>query len=368
MNDKRKRIIHANLNNLGGAFSVAYEAQKQLKDEYIFDYFSSEEFSKNDIYNHLVAMGSKCMGGVNYKNRLFKQYEVYKTFKDYLLTNHYDFVHIHADTAWKISVYYLAAKKAGVDNIVVHSHSSGINGHYKLINYILHCITKGIVKKAKYKCACSDIAAKWMFDTSDDVRIIRNGVDIEKYKYNVKSREKIRNDLGIKGKKVIGTVSDFSQQKNPKFIYKIIKQFKDNPEYAFLMVGNRKECILKEYIDEDRTIENVFFAGMVINPQDYLSAMDVFILPSKFEGLPMCALEAQVSGLYTFVSDKVSMQTQCSKYFERIELNEKKWKNEIDKKSIKYDRTQINNFLDFEKASSSTMAEKFKELYSGGIL
>ena len=87
--DNRKRIMQANLNNQGGAFSVAYEVQQQLQKEYIFDYFSSDKFVENDIYKHLLSMGSRCVGGVECKSRFLKQYEVYKAFKEYLKNNRY---------------------------------------------------------------------------------------------------------------------------------------------------------------------------------------------------------------------------------------------------------------------------------------
>lgn len=269
MNTK-KRILQANLNNQGGAFSVAYEAQKELQDEYIFDYFFPDDFVENDVYDHLLSMESRCVGKLNCKNRFLKQYEIYKSFYRYLCENNYDTVHIHSDTAWKISVYYLAAKRADIPRIVVHSHSSGINGHYKTINYLLHLIAKPIIKSAKYKCACSKIAAQWMFDTTDNVSIIRNGVDINKFKFNLAARESIRKKLKIDGKIVIGSVSDFSPQKNPEFILDLVKSFQNDNQYVFLFVGNRESgCDLKKLVDNDICVNNVIFAGAVTNVPDY---------------------------------------------------------------------------------------------------
>ena len=362
--DTRKRILQANLNNQGGAFSVAYEAQKELQNEFIFDYYFPDDFIINNIYRHLVDMGSKCVGKLECKNRFFKQYEIYKSFYNYLINNDYDTVHIHSDTAWKISIYYLAAKKANIKKIVVHSHSSGINGHYKNVNHLLHLISKPIVKSAKYRCACSKIAAKWMFDTTKNVSIIRNGVDIDKFKFNSEARENIRKNLNIEGKIVIGSVSDFSYQKNPEFIYRLVKAFQNNNQYIFLFVGNRASgCDLKKLIDDDDSIKNVIFAGAVTNVPDYLSAMDIFILPSRFEGLPMCALEAQVNGLYTIVSEKITNETKCSKYFRRLNMNTKIWKQEIQREYVVSERNDIGSFLDFEKACSTNMAEEFKKIY-----
>lgn len=363
-NIMKKRVLQANLNNQGGAFSVAYEAQKELQEEYVFDYFFPDKFIKNEIYEHLISMGSRCIGEIKSKNRLLKQYIVYKEFYKCLCKNNYDIVHIHSDTAWKISVYYLAAKKANTKRIVVHSHSSGINGHYRCLNYILHILAKPIIKNAKYKCACSDVAAQWMFDNTEKVTIIRNGVDIEKYKFNTVSRTQIRKKMKIDDKIVIGSVSDFSYQKNPEFIFQLIKEFYNNDKYLFLFVGNRPErCKLKKLVEKEKKIKNVIFAGAVTNVQDYLSAMDIFILPSRFEGLPMCALEAQVNGVYTIISDKVSEETKCSQHFSRLKLCVSAWKNEIENIDLKYDRNIMSDYVK-EKASSSNMANEFKRIYT----
>lgn len=89
--------------------------------------------------------------------------------------------------------------------------------------------------------------------------------------------------------------------------------------------------------------------------------MDIFILPSRFEGLPMCALEAQVSGLFTIVSNNVTEETECSSYFGRLPLNLDAWIEMIEKIDLNYAREDLNQYLDIEKASSSNMAEQFRK-------
>ena len=85
----KERILQANLNNLGGAFSVAYEAQKKLTDEYVFDYFFPDAFVQNAVYEDLMRMGSKCVGEISCSNRFLKQYTIYKTLLQYLNENEY---------------------------------------------------------------------------------------------------------------------------------------------------------------------------------------------------------------------------------------------------------------------------------------
>ncbi len=365
MND-RKRILHANINNQGGAFSLIYQAQIELQDRFVFDYFSSNEFIDNEVYKKLQKMGSKCTGGINSRNRFFRQYKIYQTFRAYLMENLYDFVHIHADTAWKISIYYLAAKKAGIKNIIVHSHSSGINGHFRLINYILHVLMRPCVKKAKYKCACSKMAARWMYQTEKNVNLIQNGVDVDKYKFDLSNRINIRNNYKIKDDQiVIGTVSDFSYPKNPEYIYRIITQLGASMDYVFFLVGDGPgKNKLEEKIYKSGLQDKTIFIGMVTNVEAYLSAMDIFILPSRFEGLPICALEAQVSGLYTIISDKVTPETKFSKYFESIEFDIDKWINQIKKVKLGYDRSNQKDYLISERMKITETANQLELLYN----
>lgn len=364
--DNRKRILHVNLNNQGGAFSLIYQAQIKLNDKFVFDYFSANDFIDNNVYRELKKMGSKCIGGIICNNRFLKQYKIYKALKDYLKTEPYEFVHIHADTAWKILIFLFAAQHMGIKSIVAHSHSSGVGGHFRGINYMLHIFSRAYIKKANYKCACSKIAARWMFKTEKNVLFIRNSIDIEQYKYNFEKRKLIRNKYGFSDDEiVIGTVGDFSYPKNPKFIYKLIKKLVLEKNYKFLLIGDgpgKKE--LQKRTSNRIFSGNVNFSGMITNVEDYLCAMDIFILPSRFEGLPICALEAQANGLYTIISDKVSPETKCSEYFISLELKVDKWYEHISKLNLKYDRSRQAEFLNLQQIGIRKTAKQLELLYS----
>lgn len=364
--DDRRRVLHTNVNNQGGAFSLVYQAQTKLQDKFAFDYFSPNEFIDNDVYKKLQSMGSRCIGGISSKSRFLKQYKIYKVLRNYLTENLYDFVHIHADTAWKMSVYYLAAKRAGVKNIIVHSHSSGISGHFRFINYMLHILTRPVIKRAKYKCACSKIAARWMYQTEQDVIFIQNGVDIDKYKFDLSNRNSIRDHYKIgMNQVVIGTVGDFSYPKNPGYLYQIITKLGIKKNYIFLLVGDgpgkRK---LEEKVQRKKLQDKVIFTGMVTNTEAYLSAMDIFVLPSRFEGLPMCVLEAQMSGLYTIVSDRITPEARCSKYFDSIKLDINQWIDRIKKIKPGYDRNHQQEYLISERVKITETARQLEILYN----
>ena len=116
----------------------------------------------------------------------------------------------------------------------------------------------------------------------------------------------------------------------------------------------KTELPKKEYIGQEVCTELL---------PNYLSAMDVFIMPSRFEGLPMSALEAQVNGLYTLVSNNISKETKCSSKFYSLNFNVKDWKQLIEKFDYKQDRKDLSYFLDVDKATSSNMSNCFKSIY-----
>lgn len=365
-----ERILQANLSNSGGAFSLIYCVQKKINEKgIVFDYFSQNHFKKNNIYNELIDMKSIITDEISCNNRLTKQINTYKTLRKYLKEHHYKYIHIHADTAWKAYIYLLAAKKEKIENIIVHSHSTGINGKYKIINYILHTICKKYINKyAAIKCACTPEAGKWMFGKSNEIIYVDNGIDINKFKFSEKNRINIRKRLGIKESDiVIGTVGDFSTAKNPWFLMKLLLKLSEN-KYKFILIGdgpNRRifESKIKNKIGEEKMKSKFYFSGAVSDPEKYLSAMDIFVLPSKFEGLPMSALEAQCNGLFVFVSNSVTKSVCHSKLCKRIPLSLEIWSNELKKiKNTSY-RDKAKQYINLSDISVDKTSIEIMRLY-----
>lgn len=342
----RKRILQANINNQGGAFSLMFQIQKRLSSEVVFDYFSPNSFIQNSTYEEIKKLGSRCIDDKIKGNKIIKQFNIYNEFNHFLANNYYEIVHIHADTAWKIAAYLLAAKKAHVNKIIVHSHSSGINGHYRFLNFLLHLVMRPyVIRLSNHKCACSNQAARWMFCTEKNVLLIKNGVDINKYRFNKSNREKIRKRYKLNNIKIIGTVSDYSWAKNPQFLFRLIKKLNNNSMYKFLLIGDGKgRQLLEEKLVKNNLHKNVIFTGMVTNTEEYLSAMDIFILPSRFEGLPISALEAQINGLYTIVSNKITREVQCSDNYQALSLNLKTWIRVITHLDLNYSRSNCEEY------------------------
>ena len=222
--------------------------------------------------------------------------------------NKYQIVHSNINT---LSVFPLfAAKKAGVPVRIAHNHSTAAKGETKknILKYILRPFSKVF---ATHYVACSEYAGEWLFGKkameSGKVTIFNNAIDLNKFKFDEKVRSEVRKELGIEDKFVIGHVGRLCFQKNQEFLIDIFEEVhRRDPNSVLLLIGDGED---REKIE--RKIKNLSGGGGVIllgNRTDVdrmYQAMDVFIFPSKYEGLGNVVVEAQVCGVPVIVSDNV---------------------------------------------------------------
>lgn len=230
------------------------------------------------------------------------------------------------------------AKKAGIPCRVVHSHNSYFMdyGKYRYIRLAIHKLNRLAVKKyATDFWACSNEAAKFFFlkkeIKSDNFKIIKNAIDTKRFLFSEKSRKKIRKQLNLKNKHVYIQVGRLHQQKNPMFSIEIFNEVLKKDENAVMIfVGNGelKETLLKR-IKELQIEEYVYFLGIRDDISDLISASDVFILPSLYEGLPIALIEAQCSGIPCLISENITRECDINKDINSfISLSDKeKWIN-----------------------------------------
>lgn len=310
-NIKRKtRILQVNLDGEGGAFSLMYQMQGELLSDYIFDFYWMGKFRKNAYTDALKKNGSRFFEANLRKNRLIGHFLTPFLFYKFLKAHKYDVVHINADTAFKLLIYAKPAKKAGCSKVILHSHSSGINGKFKLLKYVMHLLARPFLKKnSDVYLSCSDLASEWMFKSDNRaVEIIKNGVDIEKFKFSDDTRSLYRQKLLAENKIVIGMVGNLSYQKNPEFLIETLALLPKDM-YMVVFVGdgeNRKN--VEELVNAKGLSERVVFYGQTSEVNNLLNAFDIFAMPSRFEGLPVSGVEAQTNGLKCIFSDKITSE------------------------------------------------------------
>lgn len=299
-------------------------------------------------YDHEInLLGGKVYHAPRLYPQNFKSY--FKYMADFFEKHkEYTIVHSHIDAMSYLPL--LAAKKAGVKIRIAHSHSTSIDRDFKwpLKQYF----RKRLPSVATEFAACSKLAGKYLFN-DNSVKIIYNAIDIGKFVYDERVRKKKREEFGLNGKFVIGHVGRFTEAKNHKFIIEIFERvlLKKNSS-VLLLVGNGELMDeTNKYISEKNLSNNVIILSDRDDVQEIYQAMDVFVFPSKYEGLGMGAVEAEITGLVTYVSNKVPKEVKISDNLEFLKLNKEIW---IDKLLglESYDRhTCYNKNYDIKEAT-----------------
>ena len=232
------------------------------------------------------------------------------------------------------------AYKCNVSTRIVHCHNTSTNAKGLKLLYKKY-VKRYIKKYATDLFACGNEAAKYMYGSSPAI-IIKNGIDIEKYKFNKNIREKYRKELKIKDSEIVlGSVGRLCEQKNPLFLLKIFNEYQkiiDNSKLLIIGDGPLLINLLNEI--KKLNLEKKVIILKDVNALEYYNVMDYFLLPSLFEGLPFVLIESQVNGLPTFASLAVTLEANVSKKIEYIDLEkgEKYWAKKIyETNSKRYD-------------------------------
>ena len=239
-----------------------------------------------------------------------------KAINDFFEIHKYDIVHSHFNQV--DTIIFKIAKKYGVKICISHSHNAKLSdSKIKAIrNRILCC---NLPKEATIWAACSENAGRCLygkkFSNSPKKLIIHNGVDCEKYKYNEEARSSIRKEFHIeKNEILIGNIGGFRVQKNQAFLIEVFNELhKRNPKYKLLLVGDGELRVPLEKRVNDLELQNyVIFAGTRTDVNRIMSGLDLFILPSLYEGLPVVGIEAQAAGLNCIFSDSITTEANLT--------------------------------------------------------
>ena len=191
---------------------------------------------------------------------------------------------------------------------------------------------------------------------SGKITIIPNAIDLEKFAFNPDKRKLLRQKLGLENKFVLGHIGRFVYPKNHSFLIDVFAEVvKVKPEARLMLVGDGE---LRKNIEEKVVSlglqDKVLFLGNRNDVADLYNAMDIFLLPSHYEGLPVVGVEAQANGLKCLFSDKVTEESKLIDQFEFISLNVATWSDEIEGSYIREARTKkCNGLSKFDIISAS---------------
>ncbi|KAA9302214.1 MULTISPECIES: glycosyltransferase [Aerococcus] len=358
------KILHYGLSeNLGGIETYLIKLNKKLSSDHLkFDfvilgdkYFEGyQELLVNDSQIYFVTPRRKSI--------LNNFFETRKLFKN----NSYDLIHFHLLSLSDIMPIVLA--KFYKIPVVIHSHSS--NCPDSKITKLLHDINKKIIHFFDFKgIAVSKLAAEWLFNKNDNVEVINNGINIEQFQFNEEKRSLTRTELGLTDELMAIHIGTLKEVKNPLFVVEIFNEMlKINKNCKLYFVGGDGE--LRDEVNAKINryqIENkIEFLGFRTDIPNLLSAADVLIFPSLYEGFPGTVLEAETNGLPCVISENITEEVQVSDQCLRLSLKlpAKNWAREVlSNKPISERQYAVNDILNSDLTDDHE-AQKLRAIYN----
>ena len=280
----------------------------------------------------------------------------------------YTAIHYNGNGLTAIAPIFFAYKY-GIPIRICHAHSSSSAGfHNKLLHYLLRGTAKRLTT---HHFACSSLAAKWFYGTSPTV-VIRNGIDTKRFAFNPQVREEARALLHIQpATTVIGHVGRFGVEKNHIFLLDIFAEYlKLNPNAVLMLVGigPLMDDIRKKAKDID-VADKVLMMGERGDVPRLLQALDLFMMPSTFEGQPFVLIEAQCSGLPCLISDVINDDICLTAHVEKLALTQTAdvWAQKIRSILHGYVREDESQTIEEQGYSISSTISYLEKVYNGEI-
>lgn len=275
----------------------------------------------------------------------------------------FDAVHTHPSFNSAICLMIAAIRKVPLR--ISHSHTNRLSEPVSNIKQVYNTFMRFILQKFSTNIiACSEVAGTYLFGKHFFKlygEVILNGIDMSRYFFNPDKRRYIRNKFDLENDVVLGHIGTLNDVKNQQFLIHILSKLKTSSRsYKLLLVGDGPNLeSIKEQIKNNNLENMVKLVGQQSNSEDYLMAMDIFLFPSKLEGLGLAAVEAQVADLPVIISDQVPEEVISTNDCFRLPLDEELWINKIENIEIRSDRKGIY----IEKFDVNETTKKTEKLY-----
>lgn len=324
----------------GGVEAVVMNYYRNIDRSKIQFDFICDNDSTNIPYKEIDELGGRVILIPPYQ----KPFKYHKELKKVLKDNHYKIVHSHINT---MSIFPLfAAKCACVPVRIAHSHSTTNKKEWKknLVKLVLRPFAK--VFATDY-VACTKHASEWMFGKKENVFILNNAIDLDKFKYNEKVRKEKRKELKIDNDTlVIGHAGRFVAQKNHEYIIDVFNEVhKENKNSVLVLVGQGPLMdSIKNKVKSLNIDDSVIFLGQRDDINELYQTFDIFLFPSLYEGLGMVLVEAQVSGLPCYASTEVPKIAKVTENVDFLDLDcdPKVWATLI----LNHDENERRGYID----------------------
>jgi len=346
--------------NMGGAENFIMNVYRKIDRSRIQFDFAVHDSRSGFFDDEIRALGGEIFCFPRFKGLNFIAYK--KAWKSFLKNSRHYAVHAHMQST--ASIYLKIARKHNIKTIC-HSHTTSYGKGVKSIGKRL--LQKNIGKFADIKLACGHAAGEWLYGKQSDFTVVKNGIDSQRFLFCGAVREKKREELGLGGKLVIGHAGRFDRAKNQSFLIDVFADYqKLNRESALLLIGDgESRKSLEERVRRMGLADYVKFLGIRKDVNELFMAMDCFVFPSVFEGLPLTLVEAQASGLPCVVSDAVSAESKITEsvVFESLKSPLSVWSGRIEK-SRDDTRAAKNQQVKEHGFDVQSVADGLSELYA----
>lgn len=363
------RVLHVVTQmNLGGIETFLMNVYRKINREKVqFDFLTHR--LDEGYYDQEI----ESLGGRIFKMRPLglKQMFSYRHNLRKFLLDHPEYSIIHSHLNENSALVLSAAKKVGVPIRIAHSHARATVNNYKMLREFF--ITR-LPEFATDHFACSSDAGNWLFK-NNSYMVVKNGIEVNRFKFDQFRRDEVRKRLQIQdGDIVIGNVARFNKVKNHQFLIKVFSELtRLNKKSKLLLVGDGglKNNLLDQ-VNELGISDQVIFTGAVDNPEEYLNAMDVFVLPSIFEGLGIVLIEAQCNGLPVLFSDGIPKEAFVTDiaYQKALDISPEIWAKkllEIYFLNKDNDRTELANKIHEKNFDIESVVADLEEFYLSEI-
>lgn len=321
---KPVRVLHVVPNmHAGGLETFIMNVYRNIsRDQVQFDFLV--HYEKHCFYDDEI----EALGGRIYRLTVREDHKPFKYLKNLIVffKEHREYRMIHGHMASTGVFYFLVAGLYGAHTRICHSHSASMERTLK--GLVKRIISKPVKRFANVLFACSGKAGRFLFGRKC-FAVIPNAIDVERFSFSQAVRERVRNELFLSDKFVVGHVGRFEGEKNHVFLLEIFCEIKKmRPDAALLLIGTGSRLAEIRIRAEKLGIsDSVCFLGVRSDVHALYQAMDVFVLPSFYEGIPIVLIEAQYAGLPVFVSDAVSAEANISERYYPLSLhqNAKAW-------------------------------------------
>ncbi|HDR7739105.1 TPA: glycosyltransferase family 1 protein [Bacillus pacificus] len=321
-NQPKRLLCIVNTINAGGAETFLMKLYRALdKTKYQMDFYCMS-LEKGYYEEEIKELGGKVYYAVPKSQNWIK---AFLTLKNVVKENKYEYV-MRVSQHSLATVDLIAAKMGGAKTLVQRSSNSNAASE---IGRVLHNLFKWLpMTIPNVKIAPSTEAAEYTFGKNcvenGKAMLVKNAIPLDSFLFNKEKREKLRKELNLDDKFVVGHVGRFDTQKNHSYLIDVFSEIvKRNADSILVLTGKGSlENNIRKKVEMMGLVEKVIFTGVRSDVPDIMMAMDVFIFPSLYEGMPNTVIEAQGTGLPCIISDTITKESDITGDVTYLSIND----------------------------------------------